>query len=160
MLLCSNAPRARRVCSKTGSRCAYKLGALTASSARLQIEFWRANRGVSGSSQKNFLPNGPFRDQLAPFRHRDTVLVSLSIEHIRQGPVVSLIYGHRPHGAIMRSPQPGIRQGHFPAMFTAPLRWANRLFLHAPVVPHAPPPPTRRSSHCRTLHAARHRRTT
>jgi hypothetical protein len=27
--------------------------------------------------------------------------------------------GHRPHGA-MRSPQPGIRQGRFPASFTAP----------------------------------------
>ena len=70
------------------------------------------------------------------------VLVSLSIDHIRQGPVLSLSHGHRPHGAIMRSPQPDIRQGHFPATFTAPLRWANRLFLHAPVVPHAPPPPT------------------
>jgi hypothetical protein len=68
--------------------------------------------------------------------------VSLSIDHIRQGPVLSLSHGHRPHGAIMRSPQPDIRQGHFPATFTAPLRWANRLFLHAPVVPHAPPPPT------------------
>ena len=56
--------------------------------------------------------------------------------------------GHRPHGAIMRSPQPGIRQGRFPASTIAPQ--VRSAYSHC----------TRRSSHCRTLHAARHRRAT
>ena len=68
--------------------------------------------------------------------------------------------GHRPHGAIMRSPQPGIRQGRFPASLIAPQVRSAYSHCTRRSSSHAPPPHTRRSSHCRTLHAARHRRAT
>jgi hypothetical protein len=68
--------------------------------------------------------------------------------------------GHRPHGAIK------VPSARHPAGPLSGLGYgtsgAKRLFtLHAPVViARAAPPHTRLSSHCRTLHAARHRRAT
>ena len=49
--------------------------------------------------------------------------------------------GHRPHGAIMRSPQPGIRQGRFPASLIAPQVRSAYSHCTRRSSSHAPPPP-------------------
>ena len=61
--------------------------------------------------------------------------------------------GHRPHGA-MRSPQPGIRQGRFPASVTAPQ--VRSAYSHCTRRSSRTPPPPQHAGRPTAVHCTRH----